>query len=132
VVSVPTPTGRPGHDVEVDVRVDDHPDPLGELRRLGGLASAYRRIDEAEGLLAAGDVLSAVAVYDEVLSAHPDNVEFAFWAGLAFAAVGDVDRGRTVAGPVFRGEGAERWRELAQRLPASGLFGEDTVRDLLG
>ena len=41
-------TGRPWDDHVVDVRVDDHPEPLGELRRLVGLAEAYRGLVRGE------------------------------------------------------------------------------------
>jgi uncharacterized Ntn-hydrolase superfamily protein len=40
--------GRPWDEHVVDVRVDDHPEPLAELRRLVGLAEAYRGLVRGE------------------------------------------------------------------------------------
>jgi hypothetical protein len=47
--------------VLVDVRVDHHPDPLGELGRLVRVAEAYHLCDVAEEALVAGDVEAALA-----------------------------------------------------------------------
>jgi len=46
--------------VLVDVRVDHHLDPLGELARLAVVAEAYRLCDEAEAALVAGDGAAAL------------------------------------------------------------------------
>jgi uncharacterized Ntn-hydrolase superfamily protein len=46
-------SGRPWDDRVIDVRVDDHPDPLGELRRLVTLAEAYRRLNRLSGEVSA-------------------------------------------------------------------------------
>jgi uncharacterized Ntn-hydrolase superfamily protein len=49
-------SGRPWDDRVIDVRVDDHPDPLGELRRLVTLAEAYRRLNRLSGEVSAEDL----------------------------------------------------------------------------
>ncbi|HEU5084780.1 MAG TPA: tetratricopeptide repeat protein [Acidimicrobiales bacterium] len=115
----------------VDVRVEDHPDPLTELRRLAALAEAYARVDEAETLLAAGRPEDAVAIYDEVLAAHPDNQEFAFWAAVALAGAGRDDEARTVGRGVLASPEGDRWRELLERLPPAGLTEQRVVDALL-
>lgn len=132
VVGSGAPAVRPGHGIIVDVRVDDHEDPLAEVRRLAELAVAYARIDEAEGLLAQGRPEDAVAIYDELLAAHPTNTEFAFWAAVALVGAGRTEEGRQLAGPVLGGADGSRWRELLMRLPAAGLTGPDVVDALLG
>jgi uncharacterized Ntn-hydrolase superfamily protein len=42
-------SGRPWDDRVIDVRVDDHADPLAELRRLVTLAEGYRRLNRLAG-----------------------------------------------------------------------------------
>jgi uncharacterized Ntn-hydrolase superfamily protein len=49
-------SGRPWDDRMIDVRVDDHPDPLGELRRLVTLAEAYRRLNRLSGEVSAEEL----------------------------------------------------------------------------
>ena len=51
----------PWQGVLTDVRVDHHPDPLGELARLTRVAEAYHLCDVAEEALVAGDVEAALA-----------------------------------------------------------------------
>ncbi len=131
LVSTPEPADRPGAGHELEVRVDDHADPLGELRRLATLGMAYRSIDRAEHHLALGEIDAAAAIYDEVLETHPHHVEFVFWAGVAFAAAGDVDRGRSLMDSALAGENGDRWRELLRRLPATELYDASVVDELL-
>ena len=52
---------HPWQGVLTDVRVDHHPDPLGELARLTRVAEAYHLCDVAEEALVAGDVAAALA-----------------------------------------------------------------------
>ena len=49
-------SGRPWDDRVIDVRVDDHADPLGELRRLVTLAEAYRRLNRLSGEVSAEEL----------------------------------------------------------------------------
>lgn len=49
-------SGRPWDDRVIDVRVDDHADPLGELRRLVRLAEAYRRLNRLSGEVSAEEL----------------------------------------------------------------------------
>ena len=68
-----------------DLRIDDHREPLPELRRLLGLARAYRLAGEADELLAAGSHERASALYERAAEMAPDADELVFWAGLAIA-----------------------------------------------
>ena len=119
----PRATGNPVEDRPIDLRVEDHPDPLGELRRLVSLRRAYQRVDVGDQLAAAGDVDGALAEYEAAHRSQPDNLELAFWHGVALAASGREDD----AAPILRRAFAEHdgWIELLKRLPAAGLFPDD-------
>ena len=54
IVVGPDDTGDPLVDRLVDVRIDDHADPIAELGRLVDLAEAYHDLERAEHLLLAG------------------------------------------------------------------------------
>jgi uncharacterized Ntn-hydrolase superfamily protein len=54
-------SGRPWDDRVIDVRVDDHPDPLAELRRLVTLAEGYRRLNRLSGQVSAEEIEAARA-----------------------------------------------------------------------
>lgn len=69
-----------------DVRVEDHADPLGELRRLLRLARAYEMAEEADARLAAGERETAAELYVSAAGLAPESDELTFWAGLGLAA----------------------------------------------
>ena len=77
----------------VDLRVEDHPDPLAELRRLLGLQRAYELAGEGDELLAAGRPEEAGERYRAAQALAPRSHELLFWAGLAMAQAGDLDGG---------------------------------------
>lgn len=76
----------------VDLRVDDHADPIGELRRLMGLERAYALAVEADELVGAGDFEAASPLYERAAALAPESDELVFWAGLGLAAT-DLDAG---------------------------------------
>jgi uncharacterized Ntn-hydrolase superfamily protein len=116
-------SGNPAEDRPIDLRVEDHPEPVGELRRLVSLRRAYERVDVGDQLAAAGDVDGSLAEYEAAHRSQPDNLELAFWHGVALAASGREED----AAPILRRAFAAHagWIELLKRLPAAGLFPDD-------
>jgi uncharacterized Ntn-hydrolase superfamily protein len=123
VVVAPRATGQPMEDRPIDLRVEDHPDPVGELRRLVALRASYERIEVADELAAAGDTEGALAEYAAAHAAQPDSAELAFWHGVALAASGREAEARDLLERAYADR--EGWRELLRRLPESGLFPDD-------
>jgi uncharacterized Ntn-hydrolase superfamily protein len=111
-----------------DLRVEDHPDPLGELRRLLTVARAYRAATEGDNYLTSGQVDSALASYTRSASLLPDaatNGELVYWQAVTMADVGRVEH----AIPLFRRAFAQdqSWIELLRRLPSVGLLSADSA-----
>ena len=77
----------------VDLRVEDHADPVGELRRLLGLQCAYELAGRGDELMGEGRPDDAVALYVRASELAPESDELLFWAGLAIAQTGDVAAG---------------------------------------
>jgi tetratricopeptide (TPR) repeat protein len=99
----------------ISLRVEDDPDPLGELARLMTLHAAYALAGEADEHLAAGRSAQAAALYARVCEIAPGCDELRFWAGLAAAQTGDLDHAvALVAAAIDVHPG---WRELLARLP---------------
>jgi uncharacterized Ntn-hydrolase superfamily protein len=114
----------------VDLRVEDHADPLGELERLLNLHEAYELADKADGLVGEGRHEEASALYRRAAEAAPGNAELRFWAGLALAQGGDVEAGADRVRGVIAEQGG--WRDLLARLDREIAPGADAVRDALG
>ena len=123
VVVAPRATGQPIEDRPIDLRVEDHADPLGELRRLVGVHRSYQRVELGDELAAAGDLEGALAEYRTAHAEQPDNPELAFWHGVTLAANGHEAEARELLERAYADR--EGWRELLRRLPEAGLFPDD-------
>ncbi len=103
-------------DTVVSLHVEDHPDPLPELRRLVRLHDAYALASEADERVNEGRHDEAARLYQQASELAPDNHELLFWAGLGAAQSGDLDTGtRRVRAAI---DAHPPWRELLGRLPA--------------
>ncbi len=107
-------TGRPWEDRTFDLRVEDDPEPLVELRRLVGIRRAYDADAEADHLDEVGDIEGAKKKRVQAFELAPDNVELKFWAGVATAHAGDIDEGAELIAEAVRED--RRWLETMRRL----------------
>lgn len=116
-------TDRPWDDVVVELRVEDHPAPIAELRRLLTVHRAYSRMNRGDELLGKGHVEEAMSEYRAAAELVPDIAELPFWHAVTLADMGRVDE----ALPIFRDVFARdpNLALLVQRLPASGLLRDD-------
>jgi uncharacterized Ntn-hydrolase superfamily protein len=117
-------TGRPWADTVMDLRVEDHPEPIRELRRLVGLHRAYQHMNRGDELLGAGEVEEALHEYRTAAEMAPEVEELPFWHAVTLADLGRVDE----ALPIFRDIFARNadWATLLPRLPKAGLLRDDT------
>jgi uncharacterized Ntn-hydrolase superfamily protein len=107
-------TSRPWDDVLVHLHVDDHPEPLRELRRLLDLKLAYDHLDASERLGLEGDPRGASFELAAALRLAPKAAEIAFWAAVQQAAEGRFDDARRTIAPAL--EEHDGWSELLRRL----------------
>ncbi|HUP20934.1 MAG TPA: DUF1028 domain-containing protein [Gemmatimonadota bacterium] len=119
------PTGRPWVDRTYDLRVEDHPEPLVELRRLLHLARAYREMNAGDEAMTREDVAEAMERYGRAAEMVPESAEMVYWAAVTLAGVGRVEE----ALPRFERAFATgpRWAVLTPRLVAAGLMPADTA-----
>ena len=121
----PNPTGKPwsGADRVFDLRVDDHAEPLEELRRLVRLQRAYNRANRGDELMSEQKVDDALKEYAAAASIAPEIVELPFWQAVTLASIGREAEAAPIFAAVFRKEPA--WADLVPRLPAAGLLPDD-------
>jgi uncharacterized Ntn-hydrolase superfamily protein len=124
IIVVPgTPSGRPWADRIFDLRVEDHPRPLEELRRLLLVARAYRHMNAGDLAVEKKDIPGAEREYGAAMKILPDSAEVVFWYAAALAMAGEVDRSLPLFARSYALDPA--WRTLVPRLPASGLLPAD-------
>src|SRR5689334_15301038 len=109
------PASGEGWQSVVSLRVEDHPEPLVELRRLVDLHDAYALASEADDCINEGRHDDAARLFERARALAPDNHELLFWAGLGAAHAGDLDRGlQDVRAAIEQQPG---WRKLLERMP---------------
>jgi len=110
---------RPAWETVVDLRVDDHPEPLHELKRLYGIWAARRR------LTALDPECSPAEEADRARQAGLREDEVALTEALAQAARGDLDAAAGALRPLARADA--RWREAIERYERLGILPEGVV-----
>jgi len=118
-------TGRPWVDRKVDLRIEDSPDPLGELRRLVRYQRAYQHMSAGDDCSAVKDWACAVREYGAAEKLLPEQVEVVFWHAVTLVTSGKVDEALPLFKQVFARE--PKWAELVGRLPASELLPNDPL-----
>ncbi len=108
-------SGRPWADRVFDLRVEDNPAPLVELRRLVKLQRAYNHMTAGDDCVAIADWPCAEREYGAARTLEPQHAEMAFWYAVALATAGRLEPARPLFAQAFKAD--PRWRELAKRLP---------------
>ncbi|WP_445152733.1 DUF1028 domain-containing protein [Baekduia sp. Peel2402] len=91
LVVVPA-SGEPWDRV-VELRVEDHDEPLDELERILTLHDAYTLATRGDDLTGEGRLAEAAEAYCAAAALAPGNHELLFWAGLAEFEHGDRELG---------------------------------------
>jgi len=116
-------TGRPWADTVFNLRVEDNPEPLKELRRLVRLQRAYNHASAGDDFTAAGKMDEALKEYAEAARLAPEVMELPYWEAVALATNGHLDQALPIFKEVFAKE--PRWAELTPRLPGVDLLPKD-------
>ena len=111
-------SGKPWADRVVDLRVDDNPEPLRELRRLLNVARSYEHANAGDAAMEKNDFETAKKEYRIAMKLAGDNVEIAFWSALTLASKGRVDRALPIFRKVFSAN--RNWVQVLKRLPKAG------------
>ena len=114
------PTGQLWRDRIIDLRVEDHPDPIVELKRLVKVHRAYEHMNRGDEYLAQEDVEAALKEYSAAEQLTPDNVEMVFWHAVTLASLDRVEESLPLFKKVFKAD--YNWAVLLPRLPKSGLL----------
>lgn len=117
------PGGRPWADRLFDLRIEDHPEPIRELRRLLGVARAYRHMNEGDERVTDGEIDAAVEEYRQAERLLPGESEPVFWHAVTLAGVGRVEESLPLFARAF--ELRPEWRELVPRLDEAELLPAD-------
>ena len=123
LIVAPESTGKPWVDRLFDLRVEDNPEPLKELRRLVGVQRAYNHMNAGDLAMEHNDAEAANREYSQAEQLQPQIVEISFWRAVTLVQSGKVDEALPIFKRVFAKE--ERWAKLVPRLVDAGLLTVD-------
>jgi len=131
IVVGPDPAPHPWQDKKIDIRVDDHPEPLDELQRILQVHRAYEHMNRGDLAVDTGDMKTALKEYGAAEQMFPDNLEMKYWKAVALANNQRLSEALPIFSEVFSAD--ENWRELTRRLPDSGLLnlGKEQLKNIL-
>ena len=112
----------------VDLRVEDAPDPLAEMRRLLTISRVYALMTEGDDAMAEGDMEHAGRAYAQAGELAPDNHEVTFWHAFGLATAGDMDGARPLFSRAF--EAWPQWRDIIPRLVDSELLSAELGEEI--
>jgi uncharacterized Ntn-hydrolase superfamily protein len=128
-------TGRPWADRVLELRIEDHPTPIAELRRLLSVHRAYEHMNAGDVAVEQEDLELAMAEYGRAAKLLPDNVEVQYWAAVTLATSGKLEQALPMFRTVFTAD--PNWIELTKRLHKPGIIpdtpeGRALVEQIIG
>jgi len=117
------PSGVDWADKIMDLRIEDHHDPLGELKRLIRIHRAYEHANQGDLYVELGEIEKAVSEYEKSAEFYPENAELPYWSAVALASVNRLEEALPIFKEVF--ERDPDLKTLTPRLIKSGLLPDD-------
>lgn len=113
-------TGKVWEDRLIDLRVEDHTEPVAELKRLLKVHRAYQHMNNGDLAVEKGEMKLAMEEYKSAENMFPENAEMKFWHAVTLANNGMLNESLPLFTNVFRKN--ENWRILTPRLRPIGLL----------
>ncbi|HSF46336.1 MAG TPA: DUF1028 domain-containing protein [Chitinophagaceae bacterium] len=113
-------TNEPWNDRAVDIRVDDHEQPISELERILKTYRAYEHMNRGDLEIELGNMDKAMTEYRAAMTMFPDNLEMQYWTDITLASNKKVKEASSMLQKIYLKD--PNWRELTRRLPKVGLL----------
>ncbi|MBN1482218.1 DUF1028 domain-containing protein [candidate division KSB1 bacterium] len=123
ILIVPGTKDAPAWQRTVDLRIEDHPDPITEMKRLVTVHRAYVHMNKGDELMTKGDLEGALEEYAAAEKLYPENIEMPYWTAIGLVNAGQVDKVLPMLKKIF--DENPKWKELTRRLRGTGLIVDD-------
>lgn len=104
----------------IDLRVEDHPAPIEEIKRLLRLFRAYEHMNAGDVAVEKGDEEQALKEYSAAERLDPDNLEMKYWHAVSLVNIGKFEMALPIFKEIFAAN--ENWKVLTPRLVVPGLL----------
>lgn len=111
---------EPWNERSVDLRVDDHENPLEELARLLKVQQAYEHMNKGDLAIEINDMPKAMEEYGTAMKLQPENLEMQYWTAVTLANSKQLNKALPMFKKIFSAD--QNWKELTRRLPVAGLL----------
>lgn len=124
-------TGKVWEDRLVDLRVDDSPEPLVELRRLLKVHRAYEHMNSGDLAVEKNDMEKAMHEYSAAMEMFPENLEMRYWTAITLANNGRLNEALPMFRDIFVKD--KNWKELTPRLIPNRLLNvsEEQLKEIM-
>jgi len=116
-------TGNIWEDRLIDLRVEDSPEPIDEIKRLLKVYRAYEHMNAGDLAVEKNDMKLAMDEYNAAMQMFPKNLEMKYWTAISLANTGEVEKSLPMFKEIFAAD--KNWKELTKRLPPVGLLTVD-------
>jgi len=117
------PSGVDWKDTKLSLRIEDHPTPLIELKRLIRVHRAYQHANMGDHYMETEEIDKALIEYSKAAEYYPENAELPYWSAVALANGGRVEEALPVFRSVFQRN--PDLKTMTPRLVKSGLLPDD-------
>lgn len=124
-------TGNEWEDKIVDLRVEDNPNPIQEMRRLLTIHSAYEFMNKGDLAVETGNNVLAKEHYMNAQKLNPTNLEMKYWYAITLANNGELVEAKEILKELFKQN--NKWKELTPRLikPKLLIVSEEELQEIL-
>ena len=117
------PSGVEWKDTKLNLRIEDHPTPMIELKRLIRVHRAYQHANMGDHYMETEEIDKALIEYSKAAEYYPENPELPYWSAIALANVGRLEEALPVFQSVFQRN--PDLKTMTPRLVKSGLLPDD-------
>jgi len=117
------PSGVDWKDTKLSLRIEDHPTPLIELKRLIRVHRAYQHANMGDHYMETEEIDKALIEYSKAAEYYPENAELPYWSAVALANGGRLEEALPVFQSVFQRN--PDLKTMTPRLVKSGLLPDD-------
>lgn len=116
-------TGKLWEDRYIDLRVEDHPDPISEIKRLLKVFRAYEHMNNGDLAVEKNDMKLAMDHYSAAMKMFPENLEMKYWTAVTLVNTGQLENALPMFKEIFTAD--DNWKKLTPRLIKVGMLNAD-------
>ncbi len=120
VIMSGNPTGVNWEDTKMNLRIEDHPNPIKELKRLIRIHRAYQHANKGDYYLELNQIDNAINEYTKASQYYPENPELPYWLAVALANKNLISDALPIFKSVFQEN--PNLKKMTPRLIKNGLL----------